>query len=105
MDLDNGRALHSGPFDVEHPSLQSGMHAWVERQTRHPLGYVEQLYTFADSDRRQREDGARTISISYLGLTRAERRAGTLAAWLDRRHLSPDPGFPQLEFLNLSRSS
>jgi hypothetical protein len=41
----------------------------VEQQTRHPLGYLEQLYTFADRDRA--EQGAeRVISISYLGLTR-----------------------------------
>src|SRR5579863_7776749 len=31
--------------------LQSGPRAWDERQTGHPLGYVEQLYTFADRDR------------------------------------------------------
>ena len=72
MTIDDGRALPSGPFVVGHRSLQSGLRAWVERQTRHPLGYVEQLYTFADSDRRGGAGGARTISISYLGLTREE---------------------------------
>jgi hypothetical protein len=46
MTIDNGRALPSGPFEVGHRSLQSGLRAWVERRTRHPLGYVEQLYTF-----------------------------------------------------------
>ena len=45
------RALPSGPFQLAHRSLQSGLRAWVERQTRLPLGYVEQLYTFADRDR------------------------------------------------------
>jgi hypothetical protein len=80
MTIDDGRALPSGPFAVGHRSLQSGVRAWVERQTRHPLGYVEQLYTFADSDRSAAEDGARRISISYLGLTRAEPAAPT-AAW------------------------
>ena len=54
MTIDSGRALPSGPFEVGHRSLQSGLRAWVERQTGHPLGYVEQLYTFADSDRRGR---------------------------------------------------
>ena len=43
--------MPSGPFEQGHRSLQSGLRAWVERQTRHPLGYVEQLYTFADRDR------------------------------------------------------
>lgn len=69
MTLDEGRALPSGPFELGHRSLQSGLRAWVEQQTHHPLGYVEQLYTFADKDRGG-EGAARTISISYLGLTR-----------------------------------
>jgi hypothetical protein len=81
MTIDNGRALPSGPFAVEHRSLQSGLRAWVERQTGHPLGYVEQLYTFADSDRRAAADGERAISISYLGLMREERTAVPQAAW------------------------
>ncbi len=81
MTIDNGRALPSGPFAVEHRSLQSGLRAWVERQTGHPLGYVEQLYTFADSDRRAAADGVRAISISYLGLMREERTAVPQAAW------------------------
>ena len=72
MTIDGGRALPSGPFEVEHRSLQSGLRAWVERQTGHPLGYLEQLYTFADSDRRTPTNGARAISISYLALMREE---------------------------------
>jgi len=66
-------ALPSGPFEIVHRSLQAGLRAWVERQTRLRLGYVEQLYTFADRDRAGA--GERVISISYLGLTR-ERPAG-----------------------------
>jgi hypothetical protein len=81
MTIEDGRALPSGPFEVGHRSLQSGLRAWVERQTRHSLGYVEQLYTFADSDRRVAADGARAISISYLGLMREERTAGSQASW------------------------
>ena len=81
MTIEDGRALPSGPFEVGHRSLQSGLRAWVERQTGHPLGYVEQLYTFADSDRRVAADGARAISISYLGLMREERTAGSQASW------------------------
>jgi hypothetical protein len=60
-------ALPSGPFELAHRSLQAGLRAWVERQTRLPLGYVEQLYTFADRDRAGA--GQHVISISYLGLT------------------------------------
>ena len=40
-----------------------------------PLGYVEQLYTFADQDRTQ--DGHHRISISYLGPD-AGKQAGQL---------------------------
>ncbi|MER9947324.1 hypothetical protein [Mesorhizobium sp. M0047] len=65
-------ALPSGPFELGHRSLQSGLRAWVERQTGHPLGYIEQLYTFADRDRIGDERVQRVISISYLGLTREE---------------------------------
>jgi hypothetical protein len=81
MTIEDGGALPSGPFEVGHRSLQSGLRAWVEQQTGHPLGYVEQLYTFADSDRRATAHGARVISISYLGLTREERTAGSQASW------------------------
>ncbi len=81
MTIEGGRALPSGHFGVEHRSLQSGLRAWVERQTGHPLGYLEQLYTFADSDRRIPLNGARAISISYLALTREERLAASRAAW------------------------
>jgi hypothetical protein len=64
----DGGMLPSGPFESSHRTLQAGLRAWVERQSHHPLGYVEQLYTFADRDRMH--DGGRVISISYLGLTR-----------------------------------
>jgi len=69
LTIDNGQALPSGPFEPAHRSLQAGLRSWVETQTRHPLGYVEQLYTFADKDRKQGTVG-RVVSVSYLGLTR-----------------------------------
>jgi hypothetical protein len=68
LTIDAGQALPSGPFELSHRSLQAGMRSWVEQQTHHPLGYVEQLYTFADRDRTR--TGQRVVSISYLGLTR-----------------------------------
>jgi hypothetical protein len=76
--LAGGRALPSGPFQSRHRSLQMGVRSWVEEQTQHPLGYVEQLYTFADRGRTRGGDGGRAVSISYLGLTRE--RGGTDAA-------------------------
>ena len=71
----NGKALPAGPFTANHRSLQASLRAWVETQTHHPLGFVEQLYTFADRDRSQAE-GMRAISISYLALTRELDDAG-----------------------------
>ncbi|MBB5374211.1 NUDIX hydrolase [Acidocella aromatica] len=66
LTIGSGYALPSGPLEEGHRSLQTGLRAWVERQTHHPLGYVEQLYTFAG----QLPGAARGISISYLGLSR-----------------------------------
>jgi hypothetical protein len=80
LTIQDQRALPSGPFELAHRSMQSGLRAWVERQTRLPLGYVEQLYTFADKDRGGGEQ--RVISISYLGLTREQPASGEFeASW------------------------
>jgi hypothetical protein len=59
--------LPSGPLLPSHRSLQAATRAWVEEQTGRRLGYLEQLYTFADLDREG--DGGRPMSVSYLGLT------------------------------------
>lgn len=72
-----GNALPSGPFELGHRSLQSGLRGWVEHQTGHQLGYIEQLYTFADRDRTGEQRQQRVISISYLALTRAEKAGGS----------------------------
>jgi hypothetical protein len=72
LTIRQGSALPSGPFELGHRSLQAGLRDWVEQQTDHPLGYVEQLYTFGDRDRVADEQTGRAISISYLGLTRDE---------------------------------
>jgi len=82
MTIRDGSTLPSGPFELDDRSLQAGLRAWVERQTGHPLGYVEQLYTFADRDRADERAARRVISISYLGLTREE-RAKSDAEWRD----------------------
>ncbi|MDA8052437.1 MAG: hypothetical protein M0002_20955 [Rhodospirillales bacterium] len=95
LTVEDAKALPSGPFESTHRSLQSGLRAWVEAQTHHPLGYVEQLYTFADRDRTGTGAAWRTISISYLGLTRENGAVGAAEAswqgwyryfpWEDRR--------------------
>ncbi|MBP0583251.1 hypothetical protein J8I29_28250 [Labrys sp. LIt4] len=82
MTVQDGRGLPSGPFEAGHRSLQTGLRAWVEGQTGHPLGYVEQLYTFADKDRGA-GDMQRAISISYLGLTRENAGQGEETGWRD----------------------
>ncbi len=76
MTVSKGEALPSGPFEVEHRSLQAGLREWVNEQTGHPLGYLEQLYTFADRDRAPNNKARRTISISYLGLVREQAAPG-----------------------------
>ncbi|MFJ1299650.1 NrtR DNA-binding winged helix domain-containing protein [Pseudomonadota bacterium AL_CKDN230030165-1A_HGKHYDSX7] len=83
LTTDAGQALPAGPFELSHRSLQAGMRDWVETQTHHPLGYVEQLYTFADRDRSDAA-GARVISVSYLGLTREAGETGVAhVGWQD----------------------
>lgn len=87
-------ALPSGPLRTDHDSLQEGARAFVRDQTGATLGYVEQLYTFADLGRT--DDAVREISISYLGLTRADDEQDGWASiydllpWEDRRHLADD---------------
>ncbi len=82
LTIDDGDALPSGPFGSGDRSLQASLRSWVERQTHHPLGYVEQLYTFADRDRTG-GTAERIVSISYLGLTREARLAADPGAgWL-----------------------
>lgn len=88
-----GDPLHlpAGPLLGEQPSLQAGMREFVAEQTGHDLGFVEQLYTFADAGRVGGEE--RRVSISYLGLTRSVVGRGWVDAyavlpWEDRR--TPD---------------
>ncbi len=61
----DGRRLPSGPLQAGHRSMQAGLRSWVTRQTGYELGYVEQLYTFADRSR----DSRPVLEVSYLGLT------------------------------------
>ncbi|HVJ55246.1 MAG TPA: hypothetical protein VM689_22490 [Aliidongia sp.] len=68
--VEDGEALPSGPFESDHRTLELGLRAWVEEQTRLPLGYVEQLYTFADRGRVGTRADKRLISLSYLALAR-----------------------------------
>lgn len=82
LTIGDAASLPSGPLESSHRSLQAGLRDWVEQQTGRPLGYIEQLYTFADRDRGTDEPGHRVISISYLGLTHEEQpHATTSGSW------------------------
>ena len=76
-------ALPFGPLDpAGHRTLELGLRAWVREQAGLELGYVEQLYTFADRNRdpRERKGGPRVVSIGYLALVREGRLAGAAQA-------------------------
>lgn len=71
--------------------MQVALRNWVEDQTGLGLGFVEQLYTFADLDR---SELTRSLSISYLALTRLPAASPhwlwwyDLFPWEDRRTVS-----------------
>ena len=76
-------ALPAGPFDpLGHRTLELGLRSWVGEQTRLPLGYVEQLYTFAVVGRAAGtpDPTARVVSIGYLALTREAAPSGDSGA-------------------------
>ncbi|WP_265447274.1 NUDIX hydrolase [Flexivirga meconopsidis] len=97
-------ALPAGPLRADEESLQAGVREFAREHMGFELGYVEQLYTFADLGRST--DGRRVISISYLGLTRAEISGSErptdwsalydLLPWEDRRHLESGTGSDRL---------
>ncbi len=81
------RALPFGPFDREHDrTLELCMRKAVRKQSGIELGYVEQLYTFADKGRDPREGsgGSRVLSVAYLALLQEGTLAGVEdATWED----------------------
>ncbi|MCB1439832.1 MAG: NAD regulator [Nitratireductor sp.] len=88
-------SLPYGPFRPgEHRTMEIGLRQWVEEQTNLRLGYVEQLYTFADRGRHRRpgDAGPHVISVGYLALTRpAEERDSQIsdAGWRNCYHYLP----------------
>lgn len=80
-------ALPFGPLDPAGDlTLELALRRWVRTQTGLELGYVEQLYSFGDRfrDPREREGGARVVSIAYLALIREEKIPGRInARWRD----------------------
>lgn len=83
LEVNEAPRLPSGPLQASHRSLQAAVRAWAEEQTGRQLGFLEQLYTFADSDR---DSAARRISVCYLGLTTSSgtsARSGVWRRWYD----------------------
>ncbi len=69
------RALPFGSLDEKNDrTLELCMRRSVLEKTRGELGYVEQLYTFADQGRdpRERAGGNRVLSVGYLALAREQ---------------------------------
>lgn len=79
--------LPYGPLDAEADrTLDLGLRNWVSQLTGLELGYVEQLYTFADRDRdpHERRGGPRVVSVAYLALVKeTEAVAGEGSVWRD----------------------
>src|SRR3546814_4190300 len=61
-------ALPAGPFESSHRSLQAALRAWVETQTHHPIGYVEQLYTFRSEEHTSELQSLMRISYAVFCL-------------------------------------
>ncbi|WP_019673306.1 NUDIX hydrolase [Psychrobacter lutiphocae] len=73
-----GKLLPNGPLMPLHRSLQAGVRQWVEEQTQQPLGYIEQLYTFVDTNRRNKE-GHALVYVSYMGLVQESHAESSLS--------------------------
>lgn len=84
LTVDQGKLLPNGPLMPLHRSLQAGVRQWVEEQTQQPMGYLEQLYTFVDTNRRN-IDGHALVYVSYLGLVQETQtpQLQTAAIWHD----------------------
>lgn len=72
-------ALPFGPLDpASDRTLELGLRRYIREQTGLEVGYVEQLYTFADRNRdpRERRGGPRFVSVAYLALVREGQPSG-----------------------------
>lgn len=96
-------SLPFGPFSpFEHRTLEIGLRSWVLEQTGLNLGYVEQLYSFADRGRHAQLNNSdhHVVSIGYLALTRSQSEENLKGAswqdwysyfpWEDWRNGKPD---------------
>lgn len=99
--ISQGPSLPSGPLQIKHRTLEQALRAWVKAQTGIGIGYVEQLYTFADKDRT--DEGKRIISIGYLALGGPQTYNKNAADWYsffpweDHRNGPPIDLFKQIQ--------
>ena len=88
-----GWSLPSGPLDADSDrTLELALRRWIRDQTGIEVGYVEQLYTFADRGRDPGEEdgGARLVSVAYLALVREQAVAeGIEARWQNAYEFLP----------------
>ncbi|WP_295725112.1 hypothetical protein [uncultured Bartonella sp.] len=75
--------LPSGPLEFEQQSLEASLRDWINTKTGHPVGFLEQLYTFSNRLPVSTDNGTRTISVSYLGLVREQDDFSQNAEWHD----------------------
>ncbi|MCE7871791.1 hypothetical protein DYH09_15615 [bacterium CPR1] len=81
--LGSVQALPYGSLDPTGDiTLERALRRWVLARTGLEVGYVEQLYTFADRfrDPRERETGERSLAVAYLALVREMAVAPAFAA-------------------------
>ena len=87
LTVDQGKLLPNGPLMPLHRSLQAGVRQWVEEQTQQPLGYLEQLYTFVDTNRRNVDGHAHVVPFRQRHLSRLHGPAILQATELQRQQL------------------
>lgn len=78
--------LPAGVLREDDRTLEAALRRFVVDETGLDVGYVEQLYTFGDSERQP--GGERLLSIAYLALVR-EAAPSADAAWVDWYDLYP----------------
>lgn len=89
VERDAVTAIPSGAFDPDDdPKLEAGLRRRVAVQTGLDVGYVEQLYTFGDKNRRQEIEGRRHLSVAYLALAH-ETPPSEGAGWIDWYEIFP----------------
>lgn len=89
VDSSNLPRLPSGLLRVgDDQSLDLAMRRIIDEQVGFEVEYIEQLYTFGDSDRANpaAPNDSRALGVGYLVLTR---EAVTIGQWVDWYHLFP----------------